>query len=631
MMFKSSLLCCLLLFSLAVTAAKNLADPSLVSKDQFVNIPKPITPDVIVFDNNRQAYFGDLHIHTGLSTDAYILGVRNTPEDVYSFAKGGVIQHGGGYPIQIKRPLDFAAITDHAEYMGQARLANMDIETTRQSLASLLRRGNTAEITKAWSVAAKPIAEYGFSPNGAAVDTKINKDAWQLIIDTAEKHYQPGAFTSFIGYEWSADAGDITAHLHRNVIYRGSNVAEIPFSSLDSNRPEDLWEFLQAQNQQGKVSMAIPHNANFSRGNMYAARDSDGKPLTAKYAQMRSRYEPISEILQIKGSSDTHPILSTEDEFADFEILGESLLTQGALPTSIKGSYSRDALRVGMELSHSEGFNPFKYGVIGSSDSHNASSPSEESDYTGKLPMFDGSAGLRTGAALDFPPGVNPATRWSSGGLAGVWAEANTRESLFDALMRKETFATSGPRILVRFFGGWNYSENMLEEFDFVAKAYASGVPMGGDLVRPNTSAVKKQSPGFFIVAQKDGLGANLDRAQVIKAWVDNKGVSHEKVFDVASADDRVIDTKTGKLPVVGNTVDSDTASYNNTIGGESLSVYWIDPEFDSENQALYYVRILEIPTPRWSTYDAVTLGIKPMQPVSIQERAITSAIWYKP
>jgi hypothetical protein len=630
MVFKLSLLCCLLLSPFGVVAA-NLDDPSLLSKDQFVNIPKPVTPDEVVFDNNRQAYFGDLHIHTGLSTDAYILGVRNTPEDVYSFAKGGIIQHGGGYPIQIKRPLDFAAITDHSEYMGQARLANMDIETTRQSLASLLRRGNTAEITKAWSVAAKPIAEYGFSPNGAAVDTKINKDAWQLIIDTAEKHYQPGAFTSFIGYEWSADAGDITAHLHRNVIYRGSNVAEIPFSSLDSNRPEDLWEFLQTQNQQGKVSMAIPHNANFSRGNMYAARDSDGKPLTAKYAQMRSRYEPISEILQIKGSSDTHPILSTEDEFADFEILGESLLTAGTLPTSIKGSYSRDALRVGMELSHSEGFNPFKYGVIGSSDSHNASSPSEESDYTGKLPMFDGSAGLRTGAALDFPPGVNPATRWSSGGLAGVWAEANTRESLFDALMRKETFATSGPRILVRFFGGWNYSESMLEEFDFVSKAYANGVPMGGDLVRGDTSAVKKQSPGFLIVAKKDGLGANLDRAQVIKAWVDNKGVSHEKVFDVASADDRVIDTKTGKLPAVGNTVDSDTASYNNTIGGESLSVYWIDPEFDSENQALYYVRILEIPTPRWSTYDAVTLGIKPMQPESIQERAITSAIWYKP
>jgi hypothetical protein len=630
MVFKLSLLCCLLLSPFGVVAA-NLDDPSLLSKDQFVNIPKPVTPDEVVFDNNRQAYFGDLHIHTGLSTDAYILGVRNTPEDVYSFAKGGIIQHGGGYPIQIKRPLDFAAITDHSEYMGQARLANMDIETTRQSLASLLRRGNTAEITKAWSVAAKPIAEYGFSPNGAAVDTKINKDAWQLIIDTAEKHYQPGAFTSFIGYEWSADAGDITAHLHRNVIYRGSNVAEIPFSSLDSNRPEDLWEFLQTQNQQGKVSMAIPHNANFSRGNMYAARDSDGKPLTAKYAQMRSRYEPISEILQIKGSSDTHPILSTEDEFADFEILGESLLTAGTLPTSIKGSYSRDALRVGMELSHSEGFNPFKYGVIGSSDSHNASSPSEESDYTGKLPMFDGSAGLRTGAALDFPPGVNPATRWSSGGLAGVWAEANTRESLFDALMRKETFATSGPRILVRFFGGWNYSESMLEEFDFVSKAYANGVPMGGDLVRGDTSAVKKQSPGFLIVAKKDGLGANLDRAQVIKAWVDNKGVSHEKVFDVASADDRSIDTKTGKLPAVGNTVDSDTASYNNTIGGESLSVYWIDPEFDSENQALYYVRILEIPTPRWSTYDAVTLGIKPMQPESIQERAITSAIWYKP
>ncbi len=421
------------------SGCEKLEDPSLQRTVATAGAAVVQTKQAVPFEKNKQVLFGDLHIHTGLSTDAYIMGVRSVPEDVYRFAKGHPIPHGAGYNIQITRPLDFAAVTDHAEYLGQARLAKLEIPTTEQPLSELLRNGNTWEITLAWFRSNGLINDNGFSPAGTAVDKTINRSAWQTTIDAAQQHYQPGVFTSFIAYEWSADAGDLTAHMHRNVIYRGTNVAELPFSSLDSHRPEDLWAFLEKQNQQGKTAFAIPHNANFSRGNMYAPRDSEGKALTAQYAEMRNRYEPVSEILQIKGSSETHPLLSSEDEFANFAILGESLFTGKETMETIKGSYTRDALRVGMELSHSEGFNPFKFGVIGSSDSHNASSPSEENNYTGKLPMLDGSAGLRTDQALRLPEGINPVTRWGSGGLAAVWAEENTRESIFDALGRKET------------------------------------------------------------------------------------------------------------------------------------------------------------------------------------------------
>ena len=616
----------IVLITLSITCSK-LEDRSLIPKTNLVAIPQAETPSVINYNPNRQAFYGDLHIHTGLSTDAYIFGVRSQPEDVYIFAKGGVIEHGAGYPIQINKPLDFAAVTDHAEYLGQARLANLDFPTTQQALSDLLLNENLFTITLAWLSSGQQMSTNGFSPGGKAINTQINKDAWQMTIDAAERHYQPGLFTSFIGYEWSADAGDISAHLHRNVIYRTNDVADIPFSSLDSSRPEDLWQFLHKQNQLGKVAMAIPHNANFSRGFMYASLDSEGKPLTTEYAAMRSRYEPISEIMQIKGSSETHPILSSEDDFANFELLGESLFTQSSLPSTMKGSYMRDALRSGMEMSHSEGFNPFKYGVIGASDSHNASSPSDESNYSGKLPLLDGSAGLRTGEALLLPDGINPVTRWGSGGLAGVWAEANTRESLFDALQRKETFATSGPRIKVRFFGGWGFNKDLLNQQDFVSQAYANGVPMGGEL----SSAAAGAIPSFIIMAAKDPDGANLDRVQIIKAWVDENGDSHEQVIDVAAADSRQIDPKSGKLAAVGNTVKAQEPSYSNTIGGALISTHWIDDDFNPNQHAFYYVRVLEIPTPRWSTYDAVTLGTTPMKPVSIQERAISSAIWYKP
>ena len=613
--------------ALFITACSKLDDPSLLPAFDPAKLRLPAKLLATPFKEDKSVFFGDLHIHTGLSTDAFVMGVRSTPDDVYTFAKGGTIEHGAGYPIQISRPLDFAAVTDHSEYMGQAREAGLDIPTTRQSLRELLLEGNTFSITRAWLETTNFIRTKGFGYGEDKADRTINKNAWQLTIDTAERHNEIGVFTTFIAYEWSAFAGEPTVHMHRNVIYRGSNVADIRYSSVDSQRPEDLWKFLEAQNKLGKTVFAIPHNGNLSAGKMYAKLDSEGEPLTEKYAAMRSRYEPISEIFQIKGASETHTLLSPEDEFADFELT--SLEIGGGEPEldTVKGGYMRDALRVGMELSHKEGFNPFTFGVIGASDSHNASSPVDENNYTGKLPMMDGSAGLRTDQATLLPSGINPVTRWSSGGLAGVWAEENTRASLFDALRRKETYATSGPRMKVRFFAGWNYSADILQQSEVIKLAYAGGVPMGGRLQGTSNNT----APSFVVMASKDPEGANLDRLQIVKAWLDASGVSHEKVYDVVASDGRTPNVKTGKIAAVGNTVDVEAAEYSNTIGTPQLSSVWTDPDFDSSNEALYYARVLEIPTPRWSTYDAKTLGVEAMAPATIQERAVTSAIWYAP
>ncbi len=611
----------------ALSSCSKLEDPSLQPAYDAALARDPESREAVASNPDRNVFFGDLHIHTSLSTDAYVFGVRSLPEDVYTFARGGTIEHGAGYPIRISRPLDFAAATDHAEYMGQARLAGLDLPTTRRTLRDILLNGNALSITLAWLKSTLYFRENGFGYGVDERDREVNRDAWQMTIDAAQKHNQPGEFTAFIAYEWSAFAGSDSAHIHRNVIYRGDRVSELPFSYLDSQRPEDLWRFLQRENGAGRAALAIPHNANLSDGYMYRDTDSDGNPLSAEYADLRSRYEPVSEILQIKGSSETHPLLSNLDEFADFELASLIPTEGGDSLDSIKGSYARDALRLGLELSHSEGFNPYKFGVIGASDSHNASSPVEENNYHGKLPMMDGSAGLRTDEATLLPAGLTPVTRWGSGGLAGVWAKKNTRASLFDALTRKETFATSGPRIRVRFFGGWKFDDTILSASDTVKRAYAGGVPMGGQLA----PAPEGASPRFIVIAMRDPDGANLDRVQIIKAWADKRGASHEKVFDVAVSDGRVVDTATGGLPAVGSSVDIDAASYTNTIGDASLSTVWIDPEFDAGQEAFYYARVIEIPTPRWSTYDAKTLGIEPMAPAVIQERAITSAIWYSP
>jgi Protein of unknown function (DUF3604) len=604
-------------------ACEPLDDPTLqpaFAPDTRIELPdKPSVPA----NPLRNLLWGDLHIHTSYSTDAYTMGVRATPDDAYLFTRGGTIQHGAGYPITIDRPLDFAAVTDHSEYMGNARIDPAVLALEERPLRDRLLNDGRLQMTIAFIRSTLPIADADLSTEKAASQA-VGADAWRHMVETADAHYEPGVFTALVGYEWTAMIGG--QNLHRNVIYRDTHVPELPFSSLHSNNPEDLWDALDAQREQGMQVMAIPHNGNISNGLMYDQVQFDGATLTDDYSAQRRRNEPISEILQIKGTSETHPLLSPEDEFADFELVTEQINAAGDF-SEPRGSYARDALRLGLEFSHSEGFNPYKFGVIGSSDSHNASSSVQESQHHGKLPVMDGTAGLRLGAALMLPDQYLRQRRWGSAGLAAVWAQENTREAIFDALVRRETYATSGPRIGLRFFGGFEYPEDLLTRPQWLESAYRQGVPMGGELV---ASGANSTAPTFAVSAGMDPQGAQLDRLQIVKGWVDTSGVSHERVYDVAASPGRSRDAA-GRFAPVGNSVDIPTASYRNTIGTPQLSALWRDPDFDPSAEAFYYARAIEIPTPRWSTYDAMKLGIPAPQPATLQERAISSAIWYRP
>jgi hypothetical protein len=602
-------------------------DPTLepVTDPRFAQ-PAPPLRD-LGRDPERNVFWGDLHIHTSYSYDAYTFGVRALPDDAYAFCKGDTIQHGIGYPIRASRPLDFAAVTDHAEYLGVPRSRGEADPDPPPSLREVLETGSRLRIT--WNFLKHAVFEMGSRDTREEVFGGDNADvsgaAWREIVAAAERHNQPGRFTAFIAYEWSSMPNEY--NLHRNVVYRSSAAPPYPYSSLDSDNPEDLWRALEAQRSEGMEAIAIPHNGNVSNGLMYDRVAFDGSPLDAGYAQARMQNEPISEILQVKGSSETHPILSSADEFADFEILDQILAASGA-PSEPRGSYARDALRAGLEMSVKSGFNPYRFGVIGSSDSHNASSAVEENDYHGKLPLMDGSVGLRLGESTLLPADQNRALKWSAQGLAAVWAEENTRASLYDAMRRKETYATSGPRMTVRFFGSWGFEPELTGAHDFVAQAYARGVPMGGVLA-PKADA-NAGAPRFAVVALKDPIGANLDRVQIVKGWVDADGASHERIYDIAASGGRVPDAS-HRVPPVGNSVDIARASYENSIGAPQLASVWSDPDFDPRQEAFYYARVLEIPTPRWSTHDARAMGVPAPEPATLQERAITSAIWYRP
>ena len=579
-------------------------------------------------NTDKNAYFGDLHIHTSWSFDAFVFNVKIDPDDAYRFGKGEAIDHVGGKLIKIKRPLDFMAVTEHAEYMGlylqltdeAAGLADSELA---ENLRSTDREKSTAGFYHlgASMGAGKQIEELENEP--------FRKNIWKRVVSIADKHNQPGTFTTFPAYEWTVtyrypETPTVARNLHRNVIFRSSKVPEMPFSNFDSKNPEDLWKWMEQQRAAGIEVMAIPHNANKSDGLMYPSTNWAGQAIDAEYAKLRMRNEPISEVSQIKGTSMTHPALSPDDDFASFEVTN---LTFGSEPIQSKpqGSYVRQALKDGLNYQKNIGANPYKFGFIGSTDSHNGSSPAEEDNYSGKIGIVDFTEKQRRSGKEN----VSRWDRWSAGSLAGVWATENTRPALFDAMQRKETFATSGPRIKVRLYGAWEFPATILEQENWTKTASTVGVPMGSDLP-PSTK--ENKVPSFLVWALKDAESGNLDRIQMIKGWTDKAGNTQEKIFEVVWSENRTLDAN-GKLPSIGNTVDVANASYENSIGAVNLQAVWTDPEFDAEEEAFYYARVLEIPTPRWSTYDAKALGLKvPADvPSSIQERAWSSPIWFSP
>jgi len=563
-------------------------------------------------DMNRQAFFGELHMHTKWSFDAYMFATRATPDDAYEFAKGRPLKHPLGETYQLSRPLDFMAVTDHALFLGvMAKMSDKTHPLSKLPVAAKVNSPNP-------DVAASAFGDIiGAARRGRPIqgleDPEIRRETWDKIIASANRHYEPGKFTTFIGYEWTSTPNG--QNLHRNIIFRG-DTAPVPFGRSDSDKPEDLWTWMDDIRKAGHEALAIPHNSNLSDGLMFEQVDSWDNAFTAEYAAKRVRNEPLVEVTQVKGTSETHPLLSPNDEFADFELL-ERYVASPTKVTQFKGGYVREALKTGLEFQDRQGFNPYRFGMVAATDSHTGIVPAEENNYSGKIGSRDGSPARRLNTGLRF---------FSSSGLAGVWAEENTRESIYDAMRRKETWGTSGPRMRVRFFGGFNMEAVTPGEEGWVEKAYASGVSMGGELGSSNTA------PTFVVWAAKDVDGANLDRIQIVKGWSAG-GNSHEHVHDVVWAGDRKPDPKTGKVPPVGSTINMQTLEYDNSIGAVELKGTWSDPTFNSKLNAFYYVRVLEIPTPRWSMFDAKKLGVAhpPDLKKTLQERAYTSPIWYSP
>ena len=573
---------------------------------------------------DRNAYFGETHVHTSWSFDAFIFGNHVTgPADAYKYFKGEPIKHPLGYEIKIDTPLDWAGVTDHSEYVGTVRLANdPSSPISKLPIAKQLVVHDAADIQRIYLWLGTAMIKG--APVKALLVPSITHTVWEDNNKAANEANEPGKFTAFCSYEWTSTPD--FRNLHRNVFFRDcAKVSQAPFSSVDSAHPEDLWKWMDGQRKAGNELLAISHNANLSDGHMYPIDvDSFGRPIDAAWATSRDRNEHLVEIKQIKGQSETHPLLSPNDEFANYEVLSYLLGNPDGRFDHIVGSYARQALKDGLTMQGTKGYNPYKFGIVGGSDSHNTGVPYRQNNFYGGHARLDGTIETRMSGHLFAGMDVrleNPA------GLTGVWAEENTRASIFDAMQRKEAFATSGPHIKVRFFGGWEYSKDILDGTDWVKRSYAEGVPMGGDL-----PPAKGKAPTFVIWAVKDPTSGNLDRIQIVKGW-SACGQSFEKIYDVAWSGDRKPDKWTGRIPAIQSTADVENATYTNTVGSVELKTVWTDPEFDPSQHAFYYIRVLEIPTPRWTTIQAHELGIAPPDVVSatVQERAWTSPIWYTP
>lgn len=584
--------------------------------------PAPALPPANLENN---AYFGDVHVHTGWSFDALTNGSKTTPTDAYAWAQGRPITGSGGPDMQLKTPLDFYMVADHAEYMGVFnQMSNPANPISKTEIAKGVTSPDTNVRMQTFAGILRDMSEGKRDPQLS--DPALARTVWAEIIKAAEANYVPGKFTTFAGFEWTSNPQK--RNLHRVIVFRDTkHLPDLVLSALDSDDPEVLWKWMDDQRAKGSTLFAIPHNANASDGLMFDLVKRNGQPIDAAYNKTRADNEPLYEITQIKGTSETHPDLSPNDEFAGFEQWDYTLSADFERPTHRRGSFVRQALLDGMRQAKSGAGNPFKYGFIGDTDTHNAAASHEEFNFTGKF-AFENNAKERLTGVPGAPAGqIQQIQEFSSGGLAGVWAPQNTREAIWDAMQRKETFGTSGPMMKVRFFGSFDYAADDVNKTDFVKLAYAKGVPMGGDL-KPGAG----KAPTFLVMAIKDPKSGNLDRIQVVKGWLDAAGKQHEKIFDVAWSGDRKIG-KNGKLPPVGTSVDLKTATYTDKIGAGQLAIGWTDPEFKPDQRAFYYARVLEIPTPRWNTYDAARLDMAPLTkvPATIQERAWSSPIWYTP
>jgi hypothetical protein len=617
----------------------------------------------------RKAYFGDLHVHTTYSFDAYAFGTLATPYDAYRFAKGEAIANPAGFNMQLSRPLDFYAVTDHGMFLGLAEAAaDTSTEFSKNPFSEPYHGLNAPENMGAGSLdVLNRMRTFGsFMP--AAVSQIRNgeldrdevlgvvRSAWLDSINAADEFYDPGTFTTFAAYEYTSSSDD-RGNLHRNVVFQDTNkLPREPFSRLHSQNPEDLWQWMDDLRVKGVESLAIPHNSNGSNGQMFKLVDWAGDPLDDDYAKQRIRNEPIVEITQIKGTSETHPILSSRDEFASFEIMPYRVATNAL--SQVEGSYVRDALLNGLALEQQGMTNPYQFGFIGSSDTHTGASQNIESDFVSKLGLLSGTADKRGSVPVSGLAGEleyqatrvlakfsgNPALRvktngriytagatptFGASGIAAAWAEENTRESLYSAFRRKEVFATSGPRMQIRLFAGFGFDESMLSDADGVEQAYAKGVTMGGTLSGQATNA---EAPNFLVMASADTESAPLQRLQIVKGWVDAEG-THEEVIDIACAGGAEVNAETNRCPDNGATVDLSDCSINEETGAGQLSALWRDPGFQRDQRAFYYARAIENPTCRWSTWDAIRADVSPRPdlPTTLQERAWSSPIHYTP
>lgn len=588
-----------------------------------------------------QVYFGDTHLHTALSGDAFGFGNKLDDEAALRFARGEEVKSSGGLQVKLSRPLDFLVVADHAEAYGtmmevyagnKTLLTDPAVKRWNKMLHASADESFKATMEMIDGVAAKSL------PPGL-LDKTFIRSVWEKHTDVVDKHNEPGKFTAFHGYEWSSHPGG--NNLHRVVMFRDARdkVKQIvPFSAFDSGDPEDLWKWMASYEEKtGGSILAIPHNGNLSSGTMFDLNTLKGKPFSKAYAESRMRWEPLYEVTQIKGDGEAHPLLSPNDEFADYETWDKGNLNLSVLKKDLnsadkdnmlKGEYARSGLKRGLQLEKKHGANPFKFGMIGSTDSHTSLATAAEENFFGKHSGKEPTAHRWNHPIFDFNGVKIMGWQQAASGYAAVWAKENTREALFDAMQRKETYATTGSRMTVRFFGGW----------DFVAKdantrlpadvGYRKGVPMGGDL----SKAPKGKAPSFLVAAMKDPYNGNLDRIQIVKGWLDAKGKTHEKVYDVVWSGNRKPGKK-GKLPSVGNTVDIKNATWTNTIGAPELITVWKDPDFNPRQSAFYYSRVIEIPTPRWTAYEAKRFKVRMDKkvPMSTQERAYTSPIWYTP